>query len=235
MLKKLTFKLIFKIISFFLITFVVLSCFGVVAYKFINPSITPLMLIRYFENDKNIGIKKEWKNFDEISPNVFRACIAAEDARFFSHDGIDWKAVENAQKYNEIHKGKKVHGASTISMQTAKNTYLWNGRNFLRKGLEAYFTILIEAVWDKKRILEIYVNIIEWGNGIYGIEAASQKYFNKSAQNLTKKEAALLAAILPNPRKYSAKNPSKYIQKQANSIQQRMNSISLKKNLNKFN
>jgi monofunctional biosynthetic peptidoglycan transglycosylase len=121
-----------------------------------------------------------------------------------------------------MRKGKRLIGASTISMQTSKNVFLWPGRNYVRKALEAYFTVLIEAIWGKKRILEVYVNSIEWGNGIYGVEAASQEYFNKSAADLTKNEAALLAAVLPNPRKWSAGKPSPYIKKRARSIQGRM-------------
>jgi monofunctional biosynthetic peptidoglycan transglycosylase len=227
--KKFTFKLLMKIICYGITIFVAISCVAVVAYKFINPPITPLMLIRCVEGMGDVGINKDWMAYDEISKNVFRAVIASEDARFLRHDGIDWKAVENAKRYNELHKGKRKHGASTITMQTAKNVFLWNGRNFIRKGLEAYFSVLIEAVWGKKRILECYVNVIEWGNGIYGIEAASQAYFNKSASKLTKREAALLAAIIPNPRKYSVTRPTDYILKRTSSIQARMGSIGLPK------
>lgn len=226
-MKKIFLKRISSYVASIVVAFVIFSCVGVVLYKWLNPPITPLMILRLF--DGAAGIDKTWRSYEEISPNLFRACIASEDARFLRHEGIDWKAVENAQKYNKIHNGKKVRGASTITMQAAKNVFLWNGRNFIRKGLEAYFTVLIEAVWGKKRILEVYVNIIEWGDGIYGVEAASQNYFNKSANKLTKKEAALLAAVLPNPRKFSPKNPSKYIQKRASKIQNRISGIALPK------
>ncbi|MDR0926758.1 MAG: monofunctional biosynthetic peptidoglycan transglycosylase [Ignavibacteria bacterium] len=232
MKQKFIFRKVLKLLAYCISIFVAVSCLFVVAYKFINPPITPLMLMRSIESigdDDFVGIEKNWCDWDEISPHFFRACIAAEDARFLSHSGIDWKAVENAKRYNEIHKGKRVHGASTISMQTAKNTFLWHGRNFVRKGLEAYFTVLIEAVWGKKRILEVYVNVVEMGNGIYGVDAAAQAYFNKKAAKLNKHQAALLAAILPNPRKYSAKNPSAYIQNRAAFIEKRMNSIALPK------
>jgi monofunctional biosynthetic peptidoglycan transglycosylase len=226
---KFTYKLIFKIIAYIITIFTCVSCIAVFFYKFIPPLVTPLMVIRAIEGAGNIGIDKNWVSYDEVSPHIFRACIAAEDARFLSHNGIDWKAVKVAQRYNEIHKGKKTHGASTITMQTAKNVFLWNGRNFIRKGLEAYFTTLIEEIWGKKRILEIYVNIIELGDGIYGVEAAAQKYFNKSASQLTKHQAALLVSIIPNPRKYSCTNPTPYIRKRTNWIERRMNSIALPK------
>lgn len=232
MKKKFSIKLLFKLLAYCIVFFITTSCLGVVAYKFIDPFVTPLMIIRCVEgiaDGKNTGINKEWRDYDEISKNVFRACIAAEDGRYLRHDGIDWKAVEKAQRYNEIHKGKKIRGASTITMQTAKNAFLWNGRSFIRKGLEAYFTVLIEAVWGKKRILEVYVNIIEWGDGIYGVEAAAQEYFGKPATKLTNRQAALLAAVLPNPRRFSAKKPSPYIQRRASAIEARMGGIALPK------
>jgi len=183
--------------------------------------------IEGFNEGKSIGITKEWADFDDISKNFFRSVIAAEDGRFLSHDGFDRKAIEAARKYNERHKGKKKRGASTISMQTAKNTFLWHGRNYLRKGLEAYFTVLIEAIWGKKRILEVYANVIEFGDGIYGVQAASNIYFNKSADKLSKREAALLAAVLPNPRRWSPAKPTNYIERRANSISSRATSIRL--------
>ncbi len=214
-------KKIFKTILYLIVAFVLVSCISVFLYKFINPPITPLMLIRLATGEAS-DINKTWVDYEDISSHLFRACIAAEDAKFNSHEGIDWQSVENAKRYNEMHKGKKMRGASTITMQTAKNVFLWNGRNFVRKGLEAYFTVLIEAVWGKKRILEVYVNVVEWGDGVYGVEAAAQKYFKKSAKNLTRYEAALLAAVLPNPRKFSPANPSAYIKKRANKIQARM-------------
>ena len=145
------------------------------------------------------------------------------------HKGFDWKAIDAAQKYNERMKGRKVRGASTVTQQTAKNTFLWPTRSWIRKGLEAYFTVLIEAVWGKQRILEVYVNVIEWGEGIYGVQAASQYYFNKDADELTNREAALLAAIIPNPRRWSASNPTPYIERRANWIMGRMNSVAIPK------
>ena len=215
-----------------ILAFVVFSCITVVAYKFINPPFTPLMIIRPIEgvfSGKTVGIDKDWASWDEISPNFFRACISAEDKKFLRHDGFDWQAIQNAKKYNARQKTGKMRGASTITMQTAKNTFLWQGRNYIRKGLEAYFTVLIEAVWGKKRILEVYANIVELGDGVYGVEAASQKYFNKSAKDLTKKEAALIAAVLPNPRRWSPGAPTAYISKRANFIAGRMGGIALPK------
>lgn len=225
---KKVFKWLFNIITYF----VVISTLLVFLYSFIPVPVTPIMIIRVFENigtDYSCTIYKDWVSYDEVSKNMFRACIAAEDGRFLRHDGIDWKAVKNARRYNEIHKGKKTHGASTISMQTAKNVFLTHSRNFIRKGLEAYFTTLIESVWGKKRILEVYVNVVELGDGIYGVEAASQHYFGKPANKLTKHQTALLAATLPNPRKYSASRPSAYVQRRAAWIEGRMSSIALPK------
>lgn len=203
-----------------------------VVYKFFPVPLTPTMVLRVMEGaaeGRSVGIDKDWVSYDEISPNFFRAVISGEDGRFLRHNGIDWKAVDAAKKYNERNKGKKLRGASTITMQTAKNTFLWQGRNYIRKGLEVYFTYLIETVWGKKRILEVYANVVEMGDGVYGIEAASQKYFNKSAKELTKREAALIAAVLPNPRRWSPAAPTPYINKRAAFISGRMNSIALPK------
>lgn len=227
MIKKIFFWILKLLGAFFL-----LSILTVLVYKFVNPPFTPLMLIRVVEgalDGELVGVNKEWKDYDDISKNVFRAVISSEDAKFLKHGGFDWKAIENAKKYNEKFKGKKVRGASTISMQTAKNVFLWQSRNYIRKALEAYFTVLIEYIWGKKRILEVYVNVIEMGTGVYGIEAASQKYFQKSAIDLTKREAALIAAILPNPRYRSAASPTPYLEKRQAFIQKRMNGIALPK------
>ncbi|MBS1538609.1 MAG: monofunctional biosynthetic peptidoglycan transglycosylase [Bacteroidetes bacterium] len=218
------FKWIFRIIIGFIIGSVLL----VALYIIVNPPFTPLMIIRMVEGrfaGQSVGITKEWKDYDDISPNIFRALMAGEDAKFMAHSGFDWKAIDRAKKINERRKGKRLIGASTISMQTSKNVFLWQGRNYIRKGLEAYFTVLIEALWGKKRILEVYANSIEWGSGIYGVEAASQAYFGKSCEKLSNHEAALLAAIVPNPRRWSAAKPSSYIQKRASMIQARLGGI----------
>ncbi len=210
----------------------VASILIVVVYRFVPVPITPLMLIRIAEGalqGRWVGIDKDWVSYDEISPNVFRAVMSGEDGKFLRHGGIDWEAVEKARKRNEQAKGKKVYGASTITMQTAKNAFLIPVRSYIRKALEAYFTYMIEFVWGKKRILEVYVNIIEMGDGIYGVEAASRAYFGKSAKNLSPQEAALIAAVLPNPRRWSPAKPTGYIQKRASFIQGRMAGMPLPK------
>jgi monofunctional biosynthetic peptidoglycan transglycosylase len=162
--------------------------------------------------------------------------IASEDARFLAHTGIDWDAVQEAQKRNERTerlaaqgkiKRKRLYGASTITMQTAKNAFLFPSRTYIRKAFEAYFTYLIEFIWGKRRILEVYLNVIEMGSGVYGVEAASQRYFGKSAAQLSQREAALIASVLPNPRKWSPAKPSAYIQRKASTIQARMAGVAL--------
>lgn len=212
-------KKIFKWTFSLIIGFLLFSLLWVVAYKFINPPITLHMFFRLFEG---YGIDKEWKDYEEISPYFFKACIGGEDGRFMTHEGVDWKAVEDAKKYNERNAGKKKRGASTITMQTAKNAFLWQGRNYVRKAMEVYFTYLIEYFWGKKRILEVYANIVELGEGVYGVEAASQKFFHKPAINLTSREAALIAAVLPNPIRWSPAAPTAYIEKRVAFIQGRM-------------
>lgn len=213
--------------------FLFLSSILIVAiYTVMNPPITPLMILRTIEyafSGEEIRLKKQWVSYENINRKVFKALVAAEDARFMQHKGFDWKAIEAAQRYNERMKGRKKRGASTISMQTAKNVFLWHGRNYFRKGLEAYFTVLIEAVWGKKRILEVYANVIEWGHGIYGVEAAAQHYFGKSTNDLSTYQVALLAAVVPNPRRWDAGNPTPYIRKRANWIIDRMNSVAIPK------
>ena len=192
--------------------FFAISIFWVLLYKFINPPITYLMVERGFERKfegKDWKIDKKWKNFDELSLNLKKAAIAGEDARFISHHGFDFETIEKA--YDKNKQGKKMRGGSTISQQTAKNVFLWSGRSYIRKGFEAYFTFLIELFWSKKRILEVYLNMIEMGDGIYGAEQACQTYYGKSADNLSKGQAALLIAVLPNPLKWSPAHPTAYI------------------------
>lgn len=196
----------------------------VLALKFINPPITYLMLQRGFEwkaAGKGFKIDKDWVAYDAIANNLKKAAIAGEDAHFMTHNGFDTKAILEAFEKNQD--GKKLRGGSTISQQVAKNVFLWPGRSWLRKGLETYYTFLIELFWSKKRILEVYLNVIEMGQGVYGAEAASEYYFHKSAKNLTKKEAALIIAILPNPRKWDARRPSNYVNARANSIVRYLN------------
>ncbi len=172
------------------------------------------MVIRVFEqigNGDEIKMSKDWVDIDEINGNMSMAVIASEDNNFLKHKGIDMKAIKRAQELNK--KRKRKLGASTITQQTAKNVFLTPSRTYLRKALELYFTGLIEFVWGKERIMEVYLNVIEMGDGIYGVEAASQKYFDKPAAKLTRIEAATIAAILPNPRLYKADPPSKYVKK----------------------
>jgi monofunctional biosynthetic peptidoglycan transglycosylase len=185
-----------------------------IIYRFFNPPITLLMITRVFEqwgDGKDAKLTKKWKTLDEISPSMATAVVASEDQLFQEHWGFDFNSIEKAYENNQKKKRRTVRGASTISQQVAKNVFLWQGRSWIRKGFEVYFTLLIEVLWDKQRILEVYLNVIEMGDGIYGAEAASQKYFKRSAKKLSKSQAALIAAILPNPIKYSALHPSAYI------------------------
>jgi len=203
------FKFIFKSILWLFALSIVL----VVVFKWVPVPITPLMVIRNFEtsqNDKSSGWQHDWVSIDEISKNLQLAVICSEDQNFLNHHGFDMKAIEKALEHNKT--GRKIRGASTISQQTAKNVFLWPQRSWLRKGLEAYFTFLIELAWSKERIMEVYLNSIEMGNGVYGAEAASQYWFKKSASRLSQQEAAAIAAILPNPRVYRANPASNYIQ-----------------------
>ena len=172
------------------------------------------MLMRCVEqkmDGKEMKLDKDWTSLDNISVSMPLAVIASEDQKFEEHFGFDIKAIEKAEKFNEKHHGKKVKGASTISQQTAKNVFLLPTRSWIRKGFEVYFTFLIEVFWSKQRIMEVYLNVIETGNGIYGVEGASQEYFHKQSKKLSNNEAALIAAVLPNPRKWSPANPTGYI------------------------
>lgn len=191
----------------------VLSLVWVIAYRWLNPPATYLMLRDRFDG---VEVKQDWRSLDEISRHLPRAVIAAEDARFCEHRGFDFEAIEEAYERNQ--KGKKVRGGSTISQQTAKNAFLWPGRTMVRKGIEAYFTVLIEFLWGKPRIMEVYLNVAEFGRGVFGAEAASRHYFKKSAKDLTRVEAARLAAILPQPIKRDAASPGRYTKRYANRI-----------------
>jgi monofunctional biosynthetic peptidoglycan transglycosylase len=194
-----------------IIWFNIISLFFVVLYKFVPVPYTPLMVIRYFENKsagKNIETKHHWVPIEDISKNLQKAVIASEDGRFFEHNGLDFSAMRKAAVGN--FKGKKLKGGSTITQQTAKNVFLWQGRSYFRKALEAYYTVLIELIWGKQRILEVYLNSIEMGDGIYGAEAATQHWYKRDCKSLTRMQAAGIAAILPNPRRFSP-NGSAYI------------------------
>lgn len=211
--------------------FLGLSILTVIIYRFVPPPITPLMIQRVVEqkmDGKEIKLEKDWLSLDEISPSLPLAVITAEDQKFEEHFGFDLQAIEKAQKYNERHKGKKTKGASTISQQTAKNVFLFPVRSWVRKGFEVYFTFLIEVFWSKERIMQMYLNVIEMGPGIYGAQAASQYYFHKPAKKLNNAEAAAIAAILPNPLKWSASKPTPYIVRKKAWILQHMRYMELK-------
>lgn len=195
-----------------LIVFLIFTVIPVLVYRLVDPPTTPLLWIRWVESDHDKShptFLKHWVPLHQISPNLVRAVIAAEDQKFFHHSGFDWQAVEAAIKTNLA--TDKTVGASTISMQTARNVFLWQDRSWLRKSLEVWFTFLIESLWTKERILEVYLNVIEWGNGIFGCEYASLKYYKHSSLTLSPVESALMAAVLPNPRIWSVLNPQPHV------------------------
>lgn len=203
-----------------------ISVFFVALFRFVNPPITSLMVIKAMEKKKDgsrFGINKDWVRIEEMSPYLIQAVVASEDNRFLDHNGFDIKAIRKAQEDNL--KGKRLRGASTISMQTAKNVFLWPQRNFVRKGLEAYFTVLIELIWGKKRIMEVYLNVIETGMGLYGVEMACQQYFGRPASKVDRYQASLIAAILPNPRKWNPARPTSYLRERQQWIMWNMGNV----------
>ena len=203
-----------RVIVYIIVGIFGLSIFMTLAYRFINPPLTPLMLIRSIQDGESI--KKDWVDLEDISPYMISAAIAAEDNNFLGHRGFDFGAIQKAVDLNK--KGKRKRGASTISQQTAKNVFLWPGRSWVRKGLEVYFTFLIETFWPKERIMEVYLNVIEMGPGFYGSEAAAQHYFHIPAAKLSKRQASLITACYPNPRKRNPTHPTSYINRRANQI-----------------
>lgn len=208
------------------IYFFVISIGLTLVYKFVPVYFTPLMGIRAFQavgNGKKPRIEKTWVPIEKISHNMVQAVVASEDNTFMQHNGFSFKDIQIAIEQQKA--GKRARGGSTISQQTAKNVFLWAGRSWIRKGLEAYFTVLIELFWSKERIMEVYLNVIEMGDGIYGVQAASEIYFNKDAINLNKSQAALIAVCLPNPRKFSPVHPSNYISRRKNKIVNLMGKI----------
>jgi len=214
-----TWKKILKIVRNILLIFVGVSIVWTILAGFIPVLVTPLMLIRSVESIADGEMPKNskaWIPLKEMSPHIVNAVVASEDNNFLNHYGFSFNDLHKAWKHNQ--KGKKIRGGSTISQQTAKNVFLWNKRSYLRKGLEAWFTVLIEVFWTKRRIMEVYLNVIEMGDGIYGIEAASLEYFGKNASDLTRSQAASIAVCLPNPRKYNPVKPSSYIKKRKNQI-----------------
>ena len=222
-------KKIQKIIRWIVLSFLGSTIFFVILYRFVPVPITPLMVIRCAQQvgrGEKIRLKHHWVPMKEISSQLGIAVIASEDQRFLEHHGFDFKAIEKAIDENKT--GKRRRGASTISQQTAKNVFLWPGSSWLRKGLEVYFTALIELCWSKERIMEVYLNSIEMGDGIYGAEAVAQQHFGRSAKKLTATNSALIAATLPKPLKFSSANPSRYMLKRQSAIMRQMKNVSYK-------
>lgn len=191
----------------------------IILLKWVNPPVTITQLWSWISGH---GLKRDYVSYSSMSYNAKLAVIASEDQLFVDHGGFDWKSIQKAMKYNERKPGR-VRGASTISQQVAKNVFLWQGKSFIRKGLEAYFTFMIELIWGKKRILEMYLNVSEMGMGIFGVEKAANIYFNKSAGELSRQEAALIAACLPNPKRLKVKPASNYVMGRSRKIVQQMN------------
>lgn len=208
-------KRIFRFIFKILVGLFLFSILIVVVYKWVPVPFTPLMAIRYFENPEE-KIEHDWVPIGDISRHLQLAVITSEDQNFVKHQGFDFEAIQKAMEDNRS--GRKIRGASTISQQTAKNVFLWPSRTWFRKGMEAYFTFLIEMLWSKKRILEVYLNSIEMGKGVYGAQAAARHWFGKDAINLSAYEASAIAAVLPNPREYRANPASSFIQRRKNWI-----------------
>ena len=216
------FRLVRNLILFFFIS----SILAVIAYRFIPVYLTPLMIIRTIGqvmDGETVKLEHHWVPKEKISRHLPMAVIASEDNRFASHHGFDFVEINKAIKENKTR--KKARGASTISQQTAKNVFLWPSSSWVRKGFEAYFTVLIELIWDKERIMEVYLNSIEMGNGIYGAEAVAKSHFHTTAAQLTRKQCALIAASLPNPRKFNSGKPSSYMYKRQRKIMYLMKCI----------
>jgi monofunctional glycosyltransferase len=213
---------IVKLLKRAIIFLVLLHFIYLLLLKWINPPFTITQLSSVFSGQ---GLQRDYVTSGDMSMYTKLAVIAAEDQLFPLHDGFDWKSIEKAQAHNSKANGKPIKGASTISQQVAKNVFLWQGRSWFRKGLEVYFTFMIERIWGKHRILEMYLNVIEMGEGVYGIEAAAQKYFKKSAKSISRQEAAMIAACLPNPKKYTVRPLSPYILHRYPQVVKQMNNL----------
>ncbi len=204
-----------------------MSALAVALLRWVNPPFSSFMaqmqMAAWGKHDRTYVFRHHWVDLNQISPNLPLAVVASEDQKFPEHWGFDVEAIERAYQMNQH--SQRVHGASTISQQVAKNLFLWSGRSYFRKGLEAYFTILVEAFWPKRRILEIYLNIAEFGYGTYGAEAAAQRFFHKPAEQLTRSDSAVLAAVLPNPERLSAATPSAYVQQRRDWILGQMQAL----------
>ena len=213
-----------KMVRWALSLFFASTILAVVAYRFVPVYVTPLMVIRCLQNG-NLTMHHHWVPLDEVSPHMPVAVMASEDSRFLLHHGFDFNAIGSAAKRNLKHKGGKKFGASTISQQTAKNVFLWPGRSWVRKGFEVYFTALVELLWSKQRIMEVYLNSIEMGDAIYGVDACAEYNFGKTAAELSRGDCALIAATLPNPRRFSSRNPSGYMRLRRRQIMANMRYI----------
>ncbi|MDH3232587.1 MAG: monofunctional biosynthetic peptidoglycan transglycosylase [Alphaproteobacteria bacterium] len=217
-------RLILRAFMWSVLAFALVSVAVVLIYRFVPPPGTPLMVLRKFDERYSGKVRNRWVPLHRISRNVLRAVIASEDARFCRHNGFDLDAIETALKER---RGGRTRGASTITQQTAKNLFLWPNRDFVRKGLEAWFAILLEVLWSKDRILEIYLNVAEWGDGVYGIESAARRYYRRPARSLTRHQSAYLAAVLPNARIFSPVSPSQITRTRAESVLRRMDRVAL--------
>jgi monofunctional biosynthetic peptidoglycan transglycosylase len=209
------------------LVFVLVTVLQVLVLRFVDPPFSAFMAERQLSSwahgDWSAGILYDWRDLDTMAPSLPLALVAAEDQTFESHNGFDFKAIEKARVNNA--RGRKMRGGSTISQQVAKNLFLWSGRSWIRKGIEAWYTVLIEAVWSKHRILEMYANVAEFGDGIYGAQAASRHFFGKDASHLSASDSARLAAVLPSPIRYDAGKPGPYVQRRSNGIQRQMHHL----------
>ena len=212
---------VFRFLKRWFILLFIAQLVYIILLKWINPPITITQLVSFIQGD---GLKRDYVSIENMSANARLSVIASEDQLFPDHSGLDWKSIEKAMAYNK-RKPNRYRGASTLSQQTAKNVFLWQGRSWIRKGMEVYFTKMIEWIWGKKRILEVYLNVIEMGKGIYGMEAAAQQYFQKPASKLTRTEAAQIAACLPNPKKYQVKPLSRYVSIRSGWVVRQMNNL----------
>ena len=221
-------RLIIKILKWMVVAYFVTTILSVVLYRFLPVCITPLMLIRTVEqvsDGKDVRLEHEWVSLDEMPVNMAKAVIASEDANFLEHNGFDFDAIKKAVEDNKKRKNKR--GASTITQQTAKNVFLWPSRSWVRKGLEAYFTVLIELFWSKQRIIEVYLNSIEMGDGIYGVAAVAEHHFDCKPNELKKRQCALIAASLPNPIRFNSASPSNYMRKRQRTIMGEMKFVEI--------
>jgi monofunctional biosynthetic peptidoglycan transglycosylase len=201
---------------------IAIPIFPIVVFRFLHPLVTPFMLVRMLGG---APIRYQWVPLPAMSPQLVRAVVAAEDSRFMQHKGFDWIEVDAA--WRDSQRGRRLRGASTISMQAARTLFLWPGRDVLRKGTEVYLTVFLESLWPKRRILEMYLNLVEWGDGIYGCEAAAQTYFSTSCAALNAQQAARLAAILPSPRLWSPTRPKPYVLRRSSIILARMRAVEI--------